>query len=259
MDGWVNSALNGKWTGCLQRGQGNPPAWLEVCPCDEAGFMAADTPFTVEGYSSILVLEMLCSIRLNRRDSPAGTSAWATLILICTCISKAVCGAWAALGCPRPSMAFMSRRGGVGTGGLPAGGLSTEDALAQVELIYESPLELRINDARLQVDPKAVGFSLKQQAMFTAVEDQIAAKSETIDVPLIAEVDESLIIKYLKEEISPRYNPISSQLSANPGLTTFEFTEGGSEIDIDEINTRVKIISFNPTDKMAEVLFTHIP
>ena len=33
----------------------------------------------------------------------------------------------------------------------------------------------------------------------------------------------------------------------------------GSEIDIDEINTRVKIISFNPTDKMAEVLFTHIP
>lgn len=131
--------------------------------------------------------------------------------------------------------------------GVPVGGMDQSSAAERLVQAYGIPVELRYNNAIIQIRPSVVGFELDLEAMLAAADLQRITQPfwpafwdflwnrlpEPKEVPLRARISEDRLRAYLKEEIAPRYDqppaaplPVAGSVQFNPGRQ-------GTVLDVD--------------------------
>ncbi|HNR03193.1 MAG TPA: peptidoglycan binding domain-containing protein, partial [Anaerolineaceae bacterium] len=131
--------------------------------------------------------------------------------------------------------------------GVDVTGLSMEQAASRVTQSYSIPVELRYNNSIIQVKPATLGFSLDLTSMMTAADQLRAAKPfwpsfvaylfnqqpPASEVPLRADIDDSVLRSYLVNEIASRYDEEGAAFNPVPGSVTFEAGTPGKTLDVD--------------------------
>lgn len=173
--------------------------------------------------------------------------------------------------------------------GIPAGGLSQQQAADRLIQAYGVPVELHYGNAVIQIKPSVVGFEIDLQAMLAAADlqrrnqpfwnafwdylwNRLAAPSE---VPLRSRISEDRLRSFLTQEVALRYDQLPSLPLPVAGTVNFDKGEPGKELDIDRAvqliedalrspNSRVVNLSFNiinpprPTIQNLEILLRQI-
>ena len=138
--------------------------------------------------------------------------------------------------------------------GVPVGGLSQQEAAQRLTQAYGVPVELRYQDAIIQIKPALVGFNLDMTAMLAAADLQRInqpfwsafwaylwgnlAKPE--EVPLIATISEDRLRSYLQAEIAPRYDQPAAPAMPVVGSTNFSSGNPGTTLDLDRAVVLIK-------------------
>jgi beta-lactamase class A len=113
--------------------------------------------------------------------------------------------------------------------------------------IYSQPIELYYNEAIIHLDPNAVGFTLDNESMLAAAENERTRNSfwvaywnyiwdrptQPVDIPLRANYSEDRLRTYLKTEIATRYDQPATPAIPVVGTTNFRAGSSGSELDIE--------------------------
>jgi len=124
---------------------------------------------------------------------------------------------------------------GMSIAGIPIGGLEFEEASQRLVQVYMSPIDLKYNDAHIQVRPATLGFELQINNMLAAADKQRTGEPfwsgfwkflwnqpiTTTTIPLQATYDEARIQAYLENEISIRYDVPATPPMPIPGEAGF--------------------------------------
>lgn len=154
--------------------------------------------------------------------------------------------------------------------GVPVGGLNRVQAADRLVQAYNIPIELNINDARIQIKPAALGFELQMDIMLAAAEQQRVAQPFWIgfwdylwnrvpaaaEVPLSATISEDRLRAYLQSEVAPRYNQPPAPARPVPGTTVFERGQPGIEIDIERTVQVIRDAMRSPTDRIVNLTYS---
>jgi beta-lactamase class A len=130
--------------------------------------------------------------------------------------------------------------------GVPVGGLDRQRAAERIIQTYAVPIELRYNEASIQIKPSVIGFELDLESMLSAADLQRTNESfwtafwdylwnrETnpSSVPLLADFSEDRLRIFLQEEISSRYDRPPSPAIPVPGSIVFQQGLPGTSLDI---------------------------
>ena len=95
--------------------------------------------------------------------------------------------------------------------GIPIGGLDRTEAANRLLMVYSTPVELRYNNAAIQMKPNTAGFEMDLEGMLTAADMQRVSQSfwvgywdyiwnrdlPTTEVPLRANISEDRLRAYL--------------------------------------------------------------
>jgi beta-lactamase class A len=131
--------------------------------------------------------------------------------------------------------------------GVPIGQLSREAAAERLLTIYSQPIEVSYNESIIQINPNTVGFTLDNEAMLAAAEQDRVSTSfwvafwnylwnhptQPVNIPLRASYSEDRLRTFLETEISTRYDQPSSPAIPIVGTTNFQPGTSGSVLDID--------------------------
>lgn len=136
---------------------------------------------------------------------------------------------------------------GTTIGGLPMGGLDSQQAADRLISAFNLPLTLYYGDSAIQVRPSALGFDLDLSAMITAADVQRTQQPfwtsfwdylwnrlpSPINIPLRATISEERLKQYLAQEIVPRYDQPASPAMPVPGSVVFQPGLPGKTLNID--------------------------
>ncbi len=150
-------------------------------------------------------------------------------------------------------------------GGVPVGGLTTEEAIQRLLEVYSRPVELRYGDARIWLDPAAVGFTLDTNAMLAAVARVQEAQSfwsgfwdflwgrrpEGVTVPLVAEYSKTRLREYLEREIASRYDQPPVPPQPIVGTTRMQPGRPGTALQVEEAIARIERALLSPTRRVV--------
>lgn len=139
-------------------------------------------------------------------------------------------------------------------GGVPVGGLDRQTAADRLIKVYNTAIEVRYDNAVIQIKPANLGFELDLEAMLTAADqkridqpfwtgfwDFLWNRFPKPDaVPLRAKISEERLRLYLKDEIATRYNKPASEAIPVPGSTQFLSGQSGTELDIERAVILIK-------------------
>ena len=143
---------------------------------------------------------------------------------------------------------------GMQIAGVPVGGLTYEEAADRLVQVYQAPIELLYEDARIQVRPATLGFELKLENMLAAADKQRVAQSfwagfwnylwnrpmSSQDMPLQAEFDEQRMQHFLENEIAIRYDRPALPPMPLAGESAFYPGQPGTEINYEVSIQRIK-------------------
>jgi beta-lactamase class A len=163
--------------------------------------------------------------------------------------------------------AYSRQRGsypaGLTIAGVPVGGVSPEEAAQRLLQVYNSPVEMKINDQVIMVDPTIAGFELNIESMLAAADLQRTGSSfwggfwdflwnrdtVTQNVPLVADFSEDRLREYLTKEIASRYDQPAVAAIPLPGQTNFQPGANGMQIDIDNSVTLLEDALRSPNNR----------
>ena len=135
---------------------------------------------------------------------------------------------------------------GLSLAGVPVGGLTEQQALEQLVLVYNSPVELLYRDQRILVDPPALNFEVETGLMlpevnqfrgsdnfWTAFWDHLWVNpGPANNVPLRASYSQERLRAFLTD-VANRYDRPGSPPKADPGSLGFIPGEPGHALDIE--------------------------
>jgi beta-lactamase class A len=178
---------------------------------------------------------------------------------------------------------------GMQIAGVPVGGVDPQTASERVLQVYTSPIEVRYDEATIQIDPSVIGFEINMDNMIAAADLERTGGAfwsgywsylwsrdpETIDIPLSASLDQSRLKDYLVNEIAVRYDEPPTPAQPVPGSTTFTPGAPGKVLDIQRAvqliedtlrspSNRTVVLSFNrsatarPTFSNLEILLKQL-
>jgi hypothetical protein len=147
--------------------------------------------------------------------------------------------------------------------GIPVGLLSRQQAIERLLTIYSQPVELIYDDAIIHLDPGTVGFTLDTDAILAAAEQERTKISfwegfwnnlwdrpiQSVDIPLRATYSEERLRTYLSNEITTRYDKLSSPAIPIPGTTNFRAGIAGSELDIERAIPLIETALFSTNQR----------
>jgi beta-lactamase class A len=156
--------------------------------------------------------------------------------------------------------------------GVPVGGLNQQQAADRLVMAYGVPVELRYNEAVIQIKPSVVGFELDLQGMLTAADtqrinqpfwpafwdylwDQLPRPSE---VPLSARISEDRLRSFLKDEIATRYDRPPMAAIPVPGSVIFTAGDPGTVLDIDRAVILIQDALRSPQTRSVNLTFTRV-
>ena len=131
--------------------------------------------------------------------------------------------------------------------GVPIGGLTRDQAASRLLEVFSLPVELRYQEAVIQLDPNVVGFELELESMLaTADITRIGGQfwnefwkfiwneeKEATSIPLDSNFSEALLRTYLQSEIAFRYDQPAIAAQPQVGSVAFEPGQAGTTIAID--------------------------
>lgn len=143
------------------------------------------------------------------------------------------------------SRSFSTMPAGLSLAGVPVGGLTDQQALEQLVLVYNSPVELRYRDTLILLEPPAVNFQIDTNLMMPEVNqyrgneafwqglwDFLWLKPGPVtDVPLRASYSRERLQAFLAD-VASRYDRPGSPPQADPGQLGFVQGEAGHSLDI---------------------------
>lgn len=132
-------------------------------------------------------------------------------------------------------------------GNVPVGGLDRQATAQRLLVVFSTPIEVRYNDAVIQIKPSAIGFSLNMESMLAAADLQRSNESfwsgfwnsmwnrplPASNIPLLADYSKDRLRAYLQDEIATRYDRPPSPAIPVPGSPNFQSGESGTQLDID--------------------------
>jgi len=130
--------------------------------------------------------------------------------------------------------------------GVPVGGLDQEAAEARLAEFYNLPLVLEINRTTIHAAPGDLGFSINGTTMVQEAAQQIESGDfwahlwnrdspvPPVEVPLLADVDESQVLAYLNSEIATRYSQPGTPVTPIVWTTNFNTSQSGEHLDLDQ-------------------------
>ena len=131
--------------------------------------------------------------------------------------------------------------------GVPVGQLTRQAAAERLLTIYSHPVELYYNDAVIHLDPNVVGFTLDNDSMLAAAEQERTRttfwvaywnyiwdrSTDPVNIPLRATYSEDRLRTYLDTEIATRYDQLPTPAMPVVGTTNFQAGSSGSELDVE--------------------------
>ncbi len=136
---------------------------------------------------------------------------------------------------------------GMTIAGVPVGGMDRQKAAQNLLEAYDIPVELRYNDAAIQLDPIVVGYQLDLESMLAAADLERTrtpfwqafweylwgSASSGSDIPLRATYSEMRLRTYLEDEIAPRYDQPAMPSAPVPGTVNFQPGSLGTALNVD--------------------------
>lgn len=159
---------------------------------------------------------------------------------------------------------------GMNIAGMPAGGLTPNEASQRLLEVYTSPIEVLYNDAVIHIDPAVIGFQLDVETMLAAADLSRTGTSfwggfwdylwnrtppETT-IPLSATISDERLREYLQNEITTRYDQPPAPAVPVPGGTTFLAGQPGQTLDIDRAVLLISDALRSPTNRSVALTFT---
>jgi beta-lactamase class A len=158
---------------------------------------------------------------------------------------------------------------GLTIAGIPVGGLDRTVAAQRLLVAFSTPVELRYNDAVIQIKPNVAGFELDLEGMLTAADLQRTSQPfwvgfwdylwnrvlPTTDVPLKANVAEDRLRSYLASEISSRYDQPATQPVPIAGSTGFLPGKPGSVLNVDRAVQLIGDALRSPTNRVVSLTY----
>jgi beta-lactamase class A len=156
--------------------------------------------------------------------------------------------------------------------GVPVGGLDQQQAADRLVMAYGVPVELRYNDAVIQIKPSVVGFELDLQGMLAAANvqrinqpfwpafwdylwDQLPRPSE---IPLSARISEERLRQFLKDEIAIRYDRPPMAAMPVPGSASFTAGDPGMILDIERAVILIEDALLSPQVRTVNLTFSRV-
>jgi len=156
--------------------------------------------------------------------------------------------------------------------GVPVGGMEPQQAADRLVQAYGVPVELRYDDAVIQVKPSTVGFELDLQGMLAAADlqridqpfwsafwdylwNRLPAPSE---VPLSANISEERLRAFLTQEISPRYDVQPGAPLPIPGTTNFQPGDEGKTLDVDRAVVLIQDALRSPRSRIVNLTYNRV-
>ena len=152
---------------------------------------------------------------------------------------------------------------GMTIGGVKVGGVSPQIATERVLQVYTSPIEVLYGDARFQIEPSVVGFSLDMERMIAAADLARTGGSfwggfwaylwnreeDPVVIPLSTNIREEQLVAYLQNEISARYDEPPTPPQPVPGSTSFTPGAPGRTLDISRAVRLIEDTLQSPTNR----------
>lgn len=165
------------------------------------------------------------------------------------------------------SRVWASLPAGLRVAGVPVGYLDRQQAAQRLLSAYSLPVELRYNDAVIQVNPAVVGFELDLESMLAAADlertrtpfwnafwDYLWGSAETYNtIPLRVSISEERLRTYLIEEVARRYDRPPTSAVPIPGTVNFQSGFEGLSLDIDRSILLIDAALRSPTNRVVNL------
>jgi hypothetical protein len=162
------------------------------------------------------------------------------------------------------SRSFSTLPAGLSLARVPVGGLTEQQALEQLLLVYSSPIELRYREDLILLDPAMVNFQVDTGLMLPQV-NQFRSNAtfwagfwdhlwltpgQANDIPLRATYSPERLRAFL-EDVAARYDRPGTTPSADPATLGFVPGEPGHALELDEAVSLVDARLRSPTDRVV--------
>ena len=128
-------------------------------------------------------------------------------------------------------------------GGVPVGGLDRQEAADRLIQAFSVAIEVRYNQAIIQIRPSSIGFELDLESMLTAADQQRITQPfwsgywdflwgrfpDPDPIPLRYSLSEARLKTFLKDELAVRYDQPATDAIPIPGSTQFQPGNPGTE------------------------------
>jgi beta-lactamase class A len=149
---------------------------------------------------------------------------------------------------------------------VPVGGLDRSQAAQRLAEVYSTPIELRYNDARIQLDPSLIDFELETENMLALANLERTQKQFWEDfwdyiwgrttfptqIPLAANYSEERLRAYLSD-IAQRYNQPPVAAMPVPGQASFQPGSAGLELNADASIPLIEAALFSLDNRVVEL------
>jgi beta-lactamase class A len=167
------------------------------------------------------------------------------------------------------SRSFSAMPAGVTLGGVPVGGLTEQQALEQLVLVYNSPVELRYGDELILLEPASVNFQVDANLMIPEVNQYRSNEgfwqsfwdflwlkpAPVIDVPLRSAYSRERLEAVLAD-IAARYDRPGSAPRADPDTLGFVPGETGHALEVEDALAAIDAKLKSPTDRTVVLPLT---
>ena len=157
-------------------------------------------------------------------------------------------------------------------GGVPVGGLDRQTAADRLVKAFSVPIEIRYNEAIIQIRPSSIGFELDLESMLTAADQQRITQPfwsgfwdflwgrfpRPDPIPLRTRLSDERVKSYLREEIAIRYDKPASDAIPIPGSTQFQPGDPGTKLDVERASILIKDALSSPTNRVVNLSYSLI-
>lgn len=156
---------------------------------------------------------------------------------------------------------------GMRIAGVSVGGLDRQKAAERLVQAYGVPIELRYDEASIQVKPAVLGFELDLENMLSAADLQRVnqpfwsgfwdylwnQQPASADIPLSSQMSEDRLRGYLQDEIASRYDSPPSAAIPVAGSTNFSGGTSGLTLDVDRAVILIKDALRSPSNRVINL------
>lgn len=157
-------------------------------------------------------------------------------------------------------------------GGVPVGGLDRQTAADRLIKAFSLAVEIRYNEAVIQIRPSSIGFELDLDSMLTAADQQRITEPfwsgywdflwgrfpDPDPIPLRYSLSVDRLKSYLRDEIAVRYDQPATAAIPIPGSTQFQAGNPGTKLDVDRAAILIEDALKSPVMRTINLTFSQI-